>query len=63
MGRERKEVKCPWCEEVIPTSELKVERSKNDYGTLADRRCTKCNKILAAYLEEEGDFLPRIRTF
>lgn len=63
MGSERKEKKCPWCSEVIPASEVKVGSYKNEYGTVMERRCTKCNKVLAAYFEAEGDFLPRIRTF
>ena len=63
MGREKTEIKCPWCGEVIQTSEVEVKHYKNAYGTLIDRRCTKCNKVLASYLEEEGDFLHRMRTF
>ena len=55
-----KEVKCPWCGEVTTP---KVGYSKNDYGDIIERRCPKCGKVLAAYLEQEGDFLPEIRTF
>ena len=55
-----KEVKCPWCGQMtVP----KVSRSKNDYGDIIERRCSKCSKVLAAYLTQEGDFLPDIRTF
>ena len=55
-----KEVKCPWCSEVtIP----RVSHLANDYGHIVERRCSKCGKVLAAYLEEEGNFLPDIRTF
>jgi len=63
MGREGREVKCPWCGEVIPVTKVKVRRHKNDYGTVIERRCPRCGNVLAAYLEEEGDFLPGIRTF
>ena len=55
-----KEVKCPWCNKVtLP----KVSHCKNDYGDVIERRCTKCGKVLAAYLEKEGDFLTDMRTF
>ena len=63
MGRERKEIKCPWCGEVTSVSEVKVEHKSSDYGAVIERKCTKCSKVLAAYLDKEGDFLPRIRTF
>ncbi len=62
-GLKREEVRCNWCGETIPVPEVKVKRVKNDYGTVIERRCPKCGKVLAAYLEEEGDFLPKIRTF
>ena len=55
-----KAVKCAWCGKVtIP----KVSHYKNDYGDIIQRRCSECGKVLAAYLEKEGNFLPRIRTF
>ena len=55
-----KEVKCPWCGEgTVP----KVSRLKCDYGNTIERRCSLCGKVLAAYLEDEGNFLPGIRTF
>ncbi len=55
-----KEVKCPWCGEMtVP----KVSHFKNDYGDIIERRCSKCSKVLAAYLEQEGDFLTDIRKF
>ena len=63
MGRKRGEIKCPWCGEVIVVSQVKVRRYENDYGTVLERRCARCNQVIAAYLEEAGDFLPRIRTF
>jgi len=55
-----KEVKCPWCGE---TTMPKASHSKSDYGDVIERRCTKCDKVLAAYFAQEGDFLPDIRTF
>ncbi len=63
MGKESGEIKCPWCDGVIPMAEVKVGRRKNDYATVIERRCPKCSSVLAAYLDEEVDFLPRIRTF
>ena len=59
----KQEVKCPWCTEVSSVSGLKLERKSNGHGTIIERRCPKCAQVLAAYLEEEGDFLPRMRTF
>ncbi len=57
------EIKCPWCGETIPTATAKVTHSKNDYGVVVERRCPKCDKVLAAYLEKEGNFLAKMRTF
>ncbi len=55
-----KEVKCPWCKEkTVP----KVNLLKKEFGNVKERRCTECGKAIAAYLEEEGDFLSQIRTF
>jgi len=55
-----KQVKCAWCGEMtVP----KVEHLKNDYSNIIERRCSKCGRVLAAYVEREGNFLPRIRTF
>ena len=61
MARER--ITCGWCGEEIAASECKVRRFRNDYGTLMERRCPKCNKVLAASLEEGGDFLGDMRNF
>jgi len=36
---------------------------KKTHGNVRERRCSKCGKVLAAYLMEEGDFMPRIRKF
>jgi len=58
-----KEVKCPWCGEVILKDRIKVKQYNSDYGPVIERRCDKCGKALAAYLEHEGNFLPRIRRF
>lgn len=55
-----KEVRCPWCgETVVP----KVSLLKKEHGDVRERRCAKCGKVLAAYLESEGEFLKEIRTF
>jgi phage FluMu protein Com len=56
----KEQVKCPWCGQMtVP----KVSHLKNDYGDIIERRCSKCGKVLAAYLEKEGDFLSKIRRF
>jgi len=55
-----KEVICPWCEDnIIP----KMDILERENGTVRERRCSNCGKILAAYLEKEGDFLSSIRKF
>ena len=63
MVTKKTEIKCPWCGETIPVSSVIVTRLQNEYGTILERRCSKCNQVLAAYLEEEGDFLPKMRIF
>ena len=55
-----KQVKCPWCGETITPE---INHSKNEYGSIIERRCSNCGRVLAAYLEEEGDFLSSIRKF
>ena len=55
-----KERSCPWCGETIVPE---VKRHKNAYGDIVERLCPKCGKVLAAYLEQEGDFLTKIRSF
>lgn len=55
-----KEVKCPWCgEKVIP----EVNLWRKQYGEVRERKCPRCGNILAAYLEQEGEFLKTMRTF
>ena len=56
-----KERKCPWCGEVV--TEPVINKKKNSNVTVVERKCAKCNNVLAAYSEEEGDFLPNIRVF
>jgi uncharacterized Zn finger protein len=55
-----KEIRCPWCGEMAMP---KVKHSQNDYGDITERRCPNCGKVLAAYLEQDGNFLPDIRVF
>ena len=55
-----KEIQCPWCDEVVVPE---VSLVKRDSGEVRERRCSKCGKVLAAYLESEGEFLNKIRTF
>jgi ribosomal protein S27AE len=52
--------KCPWCGE---TSRPKTSLVTKRHGEVKERRCSKCGKILAAYLESEGEFLKNIRAF
>ena len=40
-----------------------MTRLRNDYGTVIERKCPRCDKVLAAYLEEEGEFLADMRNF
>ena len=54
------EVKCVWCGEVV-VPQVKIVH--NDYGNVKERRCPRCNAILAAYLEEEGRVLEKVRSF
>lgn len=55
-----KEVKCPWCgEQVVP----EVRLLSKQYAEVRERRCPKCGNVLAAYPEQEGDFLKAMRTF
>jgi len=55
-----KEIQCPWCDEFTTP---KVSVIKRGAGEVRERRCHKCGKVLAAYLEGEGEFLKKIRTF
>ena len=61
MARER--LRCGWCGDEIAAAEAKVTRLRNDYGTVVERKCPRCDKLLAAYLEEEGEFLADMRNF
>ena len=55
-----KEIQCPWCDAfTVP----KVNVVKKGAGEVSERRCGECGKVLAAYLESEGDFLTKIRKF
>ena len=54
------EVKCVWCGEVVVPQ---VRIIHKDYGNVKERRCPRCNAILAAYLEEEGRVLDKVRSF
>jgi ssDNA-binding Zn-finger/Zn-ribbon topoisomerase 1 len=57
------DLKCPWCGEMLPTATVKTIHKKNESGTVVERRCNKCDKVLGAYLEEEGEFFSKMRTF
>ena len=55
-----KEVICPWCE-TRGVPELRT--LKKEDCSVRERRCRKCGRVLAAYLQEEGDFMRKIRKF
>ena len=57
---EEKEKKCPWCSKTV---KAEVKRFVNDYGNVIRRNCPECGNVLAAYLEEEGEFLAKMRSF
>ena len=63
MKKENKEIKCPWCGESVAVSIVKATNSQSEHEQIVERRCPKCDKVLAAYLKKEGEFFPRIRTF
>ena len=51
------ETKCPWCKELmVPKSEILERR----VARVTERRCSKCGKVVAAYLTDER-FLDEIR--
>jgi ribosomal protein S27AE len=52
--------KCPWCGEASGTKEKLLKKT---YGEVRERRCPNCGKILAAYLADEGQFLPKMRSY
>lgn len=54
------EVKCTLCGEMVV---LHIRIIHNDYGNVKERRCPRCNAILAAYLEEERRVLEKVRSF
>lgn len=55
-----KQVVCPWCgESVMP----QVSISNKEHGKVMERRCPKCNGIMAAYLNEKRKVLESVRTF
>ena len=57
---EVRDKKCPWCAKTV---KAEVKRFANDYGNVIERNCTECGNVLAAYLEEEGEFLSKMRSF
>ncbi|MEW6033334.1 MAG: hypothetical protein AB1603_00595 [Chloroflexota bacterium] len=59
MTTEKEDVKCPWCGTVQPVAEFKVNTKDHGHGAITERRCGRCGKVMAAYLESEGSFLPR----
>jgi len=59
--KEKASRKCPWCGQAVV--EPKVALLKNDLGDVRERRCPHCGKILAAYLDEEGEFMMKMRSY
>ncbi|MBK5100773.1 MAG: hypothetical protein JJE15_07255 [Desulfobacteraceae bacterium] len=61
MGEKKQKArKCPWCGEA---GEPQIKVMKKTYGEVMERRCSSCGKVLAAYLEGEGNFLPKMRSY
>ncbi len=58
-----KEIKCTWCQKAIAAPEVKIRKHSVEQGTVIERRCPHCGRVLAAYLEGEKSFFSRIRTF
>ena len=55
-----KQVKCPWCDEqVTPVANISTKQG----GNVKERRCPKCNAVIAAYLDEPGVILEKVRLF
>ncbi len=54
------EVLCPWCGDKNLPKKAVLDKP---HGTIGERRCSSCGKVLAAYLVEEGDFMSTIRKF
>lgn len=52
-----KQIKCPWCKELMVPKLGVLERK---IAKVTERRCSKCGKIVAAYLSDEK-FLDGIR--
>ena len=59
--KKQKARKCPWCGEEV--SESKVSILKKTYGDVRERRCPNCGEVLAAYLEQEGEFMKKMRSY
>jgi ribosomal protein S27AE len=55
-----KQVKCPWCGELMTPV---VSVSPRQYGDVKERKCPKCNAVIAAYLDEPGVILEKVRIF
>ncbi len=56
-------MKCPWCGKDLQKSSLEKPVLKKACGDVIEVRCNHCNQVLSAYLKEEGQFLPKMRTF
>ena len=57
------EIKCPWCSQVTAVTGFQVNKKKNDFGTVIERRCPNCGNVVAAYCEEAGEFMTEMRNF
>ena len=58
--KKQKQRKCPWCGEI---ADVKEKLIKKTHGEVRERRCVNCGKVLAAYLSDEGQFLPKMRSY
>ena len=55
-----KEITCPWCGERVKAEPKVIQRK---VAEVVERRCSQCGKVVAAYLEQDRDFMSKIRTF
>lgn len=60
MAKQSEEKTCPWCGASV---EAEVVDSHNQFGMVKERRCPKCHGMMAAYFDDKGQVLERVRTF
>ena len=53
-------IKCPWCSKLVMPV---IGSTSKECGNVKESKCPECKAILAAYLEEEGRVLEKVRSF